>query len=204
VDAAGLGALARGDAAPFALARSLQPGFLVFVFGLSVTVAAAGNHGLTSPVQSVLPAGGSLGDLLVIALVSAALANLVNNLPATLILVPVAAGLGASPVLAVLVGVNVGPNLTEVGSLATLLWRRVLRAEGVELRLAEFTRLGLMTVPPGLVAARRCCGWRPRCSERLKIGPTYGLHRSDVRLRAGDDPYESNQNKESKWSSPSP
>ena len=58
--------------------------------------------------------------------VGAVLANLVNNLPATLILIPVTAALGAGPVLATLVGVNVGPNLTQVGSLATLLWRRVL------------------------------------------------------------------------------
>jgi arsenical pump membrane protein len=83
--------------------------------------------------------------------VSAVLANLVNNLPATLILVPVTAALGAGPVLATLVGVNVGPNLTQVGSLATLLWRRVLRTEGVEVEPVEFIRLGLLTVPPALI-----------------------------------------------------
>ena len=60
--------------------------------------------------------------------VAAALANLVNNLPATLALVPLVAGSPAL-VLAVLVGVNVGPNLTYGGSLATLLWRRLLPAD---------------------------------------------------------------------------
>jgi arsenical pump membrane protein len=83
--------------------------------------------------------------------VSALLANLVNNLPATLILTPVSAALGIGPVLAMLVGVNVGPNLTYAGSLATLLWRRVLRTEATEVELGEFTRLGLLTVPAGLV-----------------------------------------------------
>jgi arsenical pump membrane protein len=146
-------ALVRGRATPTALVRSVHPGFLVFVLALGVIVAAAGEHGLTSAVRAVLPSGASLGDLLLIALVSAVLANLVNNLPATLILVPVAASLGAVPVLAVLIGVNVGPNLTEVGSLATLLWRRVLRAHGLELRLSEFIRLGVITVPPALVLA---------------------------------------------------
>ena len=48
---------------------------------------------------------------------------------------------------------NVGPNLTYVGSLATLLWRRVLRADGTEPALGRFTRLGLLTVPATLVAA---------------------------------------------------
>jgi arsenical pump membrane protein len=104
-------------------------------------------------VRALLPAGASLPDLLAIAVVSAILANLVNNLPATLILVPVAAAAGAAPVLAVLIGVNVGPNLTYVGSLATLLWRRVLHAEDTDVALGEFVRLGALTVPLGIAGA---------------------------------------------------
>ena len=49
--------------------------------------------------------------------------------------------------LAVLIGVNVGPNLTYTGSLATLLWRRVLHAKGHRPSLGRFTLLGLLTVP---------------------------------------------------------
>jgi arsenical pump membrane protein len=146
-----LPALAAGRSTPVTLIRASEPGFLIFVLGLGVIVAAASTHGLSTAVRDVVPAGGSLGDLLLIAAVSAVLANLVNNLPATLILVPVTAALGAGPVLATLVGVNVGPNLTQVGSLATLLWRRVLRTEGVEIEPLEFTRLGLLTVPPALI-----------------------------------------------------
>jgi len=138
---------------PVVLARASEPGFLVFVFGLGVIVAAASVHGLEGAVRDLLPSGGSLPDLLIVAVVSAALANLVNNLPATLILVPVAGGFGAGAVLAVLIGVNVGPNLTHVGSLATLLWRRVLQAEGIELELSEFVRLGMVTVPAALLSA---------------------------------------------------
>ena len=126
---------------------------MVFVLGLGVIVAAAGQRGLGSAVEAVLPADDSLGALLLVAAVSAVAANLLNNLPATLILVPVAAMSGAAPVLAVLIGVNVGPNLTYAGSLATLLWRRVLRHEDEEVELGEFLRLGLLTVPAGLVAA---------------------------------------------------
>ncbi|MBV9800607.1 MAG: hypothetical protein JO039_21335, partial [Solirubrobacterales bacterium] len=91
--------------------------------------------------------------LLAIAGLSAILANLVNNLPATLMLVPVTAAAGTGPVLATLIGVNVGPNLTYVGSLATLLWRRVLHTEDTDVELGEFLRLGALTVPAGLVAA---------------------------------------------------
>jgi len=57
---------------------------------------------------------------------AAVLANLINNLPAVLLLLPAASVAGPGAVLAVLIGVNTGPNLTYVGSLATLLWRRVL------------------------------------------------------------------------------
>jgi arsenical pump membrane protein len=56
-------------------------------------------------------------------------------------------------VLAVLIGVNIGPNLTYVGSLATLLWRRILHQHDTRADLAEFTKLGLLTVPTSLVLA---------------------------------------------------
>ena len=52
-----------------------------------------------------------------------------------------------------LLGVNIGPNLTYAGSLATLLWRRVLREHDAEPALGEFTRLGLLTVPAALLVA---------------------------------------------------
>jgi arsenical pump membrane protein len=83
---------------------------------------------------------------------AAVLANVVNNLPATLVILGVL-GADAHPgvVLAVLIGVNVGPNLTYVGSLATLLWRRVLAGGDAAPTLTEFLRLGALTVPAGLL-----------------------------------------------------
>ena len=104
-------------------------------------------------VRSVLPAGSSLPALLAVAAFSAILANLINNLPAVLALLPIVAVGGPGSVLAVLIGVNIGPNLTYVGSLATLLWRRVLVEHDAEPGLGRFTRLGLLTVPAGLAAA---------------------------------------------------
>jgi arsenical pump membrane protein len=84
---------------------------------------------------------------------AAALANLINNLPAVLVLLPLAAPSGAGAILAVLLGVNIGPNLTYTGSLATLLWRRVLHRHGSGASLREFTLLGMLTVPAGLALA---------------------------------------------------
>jgi len=59
----------------------------------------------------------------------------------------------AAAVLAVLIGVNIGPNLTYAGSLATMLWRRVLHQHNHAASLGEFTVLGLLTAPAALVGA---------------------------------------------------
>jgi arsenical pump membrane protein len=56
-------------------------------------------------------------------------------------------------VLAVLIGVNVGPNLTYTGSLATMLWRRTLQQSHLAPSLRRFTVLGILTVPAGVVLA---------------------------------------------------
>ncbi len=144
--------LYRRPASPRELIGAAEPTFLVFVLALGVVVAAAGAHGLSSVIDSLLPRGSDLLALLAVAAVSAVVANLVNNLPATLIIVAVVTASAPGAVLAMLIGVNVGPNLTYVGSLATLLWRRVVHAHEEEVEVSEFVRLGALTVPVTLVA----------------------------------------------------
>jgi arsenical pump membrane protein len=146
-------ALVRRTATAGGLLRAIQPSFLLFVLGLGVIVAAASDNGLAAAVRVVLPGGTSLPALLGIAAISALLANLVNNLPAILIIAPVALASGPAGLLAALVGVNVGPNLTYAGSLATLLWRRLLRAQDIDVNLGQFLRLGAATVPAALAAS---------------------------------------------------
>jgi arsenical pump membrane protein len=135
------------------LVNAAEPTFLVFVLTLGVVVTAAGNNGLSSVVASLLPHGQSLPALLGVAVVSAVLANLVNNLPATLIIVAVVSASAPCGVLAMLIAVNIGPNLTYVGSLATLLWRRIVHAHDEDVDTLEFLKLGALTVPVTLVAA---------------------------------------------------
>ena len=151
--ALGVPALATGRTTPRALVRAASPGFLLFVLALGVLVALLLSLGLDTVVDALLPHGDGLLALLGVAAVAALLANAVNNLPATLIMLPVLADRGLGPALAVLIGVNVGPNLTWGGSLATLLWKRVLRGSGEEPRWPEFGQLGLLTVPAALVLA---------------------------------------------------
>ena len=155
--------LARRETTVAAVARAADVPFLLFVLALGVVVTAVVDNGLGSGLRPVLPAGQSLPALLAVAGLAAVLAAVLNNLPAVLVLLPLAAAqpaggpsATAGAVLAVLIGVNIGPNLTYTGSLATLLWRRVLRDAGTDAPLGEFTRLGVATVVPGLAASVVC------------------------------------------------
>jgi arsenical pump membrane protein len=143
--------LARRQTTPLWLVREASPGFCVFVLALAVVVDGVTRNGLADALRHLVPDGQSLPTLLAIAALAAVLANLINNLPATLVLVPLVAG---SPVavLAVLLGVNIGPNLTYVGSLATLLWRRLL-PDADRPRGRQFHRFGALSVPPILALA---------------------------------------------------
>lgn len=135
------------------LVDAASPLFCLFVLALGVVVAAVVDHGLGDVLGRLLPQSSGLVALLAIAGIAALLANLINNLPAVLALLPLLAPLGPGPVLAGLIGVNLGPNLTYVGSLATLLWRRILQEHDHDAELGEFTRVGLITVPATLLGA---------------------------------------------------
>ncbi|GAB2915241.1 ArsB/NhaD family transporter [Rhodococcus aerolatus] len=139
---------------PVRVVLASSPLFCLFVLALGVVVAAVTTGPLGTLVGRVLPRTADLAGLAVAAVVAAVLANVVNNLPATLLLLGVlGAGAPTGLVLAVLLGVNLGPNLTYVGSLATLLWRQVLTERGDPPSVAVFTRLGLVTVPATLVVS---------------------------------------------------
>ncbi len=146
--------LARRRATARTVARAASLPFLAFVLCLGIVVRAVVANGLARALGPVIPAGRGLAALLALAALGAVLANLINNLPAVLVLTPLAAPAGPGAVLAILIGVNIGPNLTYTGSLATLLWRRAWhRHESSGPSLREFTMLGLLTVPAALAAA---------------------------------------------------
>ena len=135
------------------LVSAASPLFLAFVLALGIVVRAVVDHGLSGALGRLIPHGTSLPALLALAALAAVLANVINNLPAVLVLVPLVAPGGAGAVLAVLLGVNIGPNLTYAGSLATLLWRRIVHGHDEQVGLGEFTRLALAAVPAALAVA---------------------------------------------------
>jgi arsenical pump membrane protein len=149
----GVRSLAQRRSTVAGIARSANISFCAFVLCLGVVVDAVMRHGLDTAMRDVLPSGDGLAALLGIAAVAAVLSNVVNNLPAVLVLLPLVSGAGPAAVLAVLVGVNVGPNLTYLGSLANLLWRRVIHNGDVPAGVLRFSLVGLCTVPATLVAS---------------------------------------------------
>ena len=146
-------ALLRRRTTPKALLGAVSVPFLAFVLALGIVVRAVVDNGLDSALGQLIPGGTGLPALLGIAALAAVLANVINNLPAVLVLLPLTAPSGPGAVLAVLLGVNIGPNLTYAGSLATLLWRRIVHAHDAEVELREFTRLGVYAVPASLGAS---------------------------------------------------
>jgi arsenical pump membrane protein len=148
----GIRALASRQTTVTKILVALDIPFLAFVLCLGVVVAAVMENGLESAMHHVLPHGQGLPALLGIAAVAAVLSNVVNNLPAVLVLLPLVTPMGPAAVLAVLIGVNIGPNFSYVGSLANLLWRSAVRRD-MAAGFGEFSRIGLLTTPLVLTAA---------------------------------------------------
>ncbi len=94
-------------------------------------------------------------------IVIAAADNIANNLPVGLVAGSVAGQdhLPPSVVAAMLIGVDLGPNLSVTGSLATILWLVALRREDINVSAWQFLRLGIVVMPPALLAALAAAIW---------------------------------------------
>ena len=84
--------------------------------------------------------------------------QIINNLPAALV---TGSALGAVQpslertdlVSAAIIGVNLGPNLTPIGSLSTMLWLLLLRRGGIDVSILDYLRVGTVVTLPALLAA---------------------------------------------------
>jgi arsenical pump membrane protein len=137
-------------AGPRDVAKAAHPSFALLVLALGVAVAAVATGFLGDLVADLVPSGASFGALLAIAVLATVLAALLTNLSATILLVPLVAPLGTTAVLAALLGLNIGSGLTWTGSLANLLWRRTLTANGQQVGSAAFHRVSLVITPVSL------------------------------------------------------
>jgi arsenical pump membrane protein len=150
--------LSRSDHGPMPLARNITWGVLPLVAGLFVLVEALENTGITNDLAGLLSdlvQRTTAGAVWVSGVVLAVGCNLVNNLPAGLVAGRVVeiAKVPEQVRAAVLIGVDLGPNLSVTGSLATILWLTALRREGLRISAGRFLKLGLLVMPPALVLA---------------------------------------------------
>jgi arsenical pump membrane protein len=143
---------------PMNVARNISWGVLPLVAGLFVLVEALEKSGVTAGIahslhglvdQSAAMAAWAAGIVLAFG------CNLVNNLPAGLVAGSVveAAQVPEHVRSAVLIGVDLGPNLSVTGSLATILWLTALRREGLSVSTGAFLKLGVLVMPPALLLA---------------------------------------------------
>ena len=139
---------------PRAILRGADLPFCGFVFLLGIVVLGVTTGPIGDWLARILPSDTTFLSLLAAAAIAAVASNIVNNLPATLLLLA-AFGADAPPalLLAMVIGVNLGPNLTYVGSLAIMLWRRVASANDEPADLRTFTVLGVITTPLTIVGA---------------------------------------------------
>ena len=149
--------LVRKRAAPWPVLKSISWSVLPLVAGLFVLVEALNETGLVAALANLLKAR-SLSTDGVAALSAAALAlasNLMNNLPAGLIAsTTIARAHPPQTVIdALLIGVDLGPNLSITGSLATILWLTAIRREGETVGFWRFIKVGALVAPPALVLA---------------------------------------------------
>jgi arsenical pump membrane protein len=144
--------------APWPLLGDISWAVIPLVAGLFVMVESLNRMGFIKLTSSwanhAIADGGSTSALGIGALV-AVLCNLMNNLPAGLIAALTLQTAQHSTLLrnATLVGVDLGPNLSITGSLATILWLTALRREGETVGAWQFFKLGLLLMPLALVPA---------------------------------------------------
>ncbi len=150
--------LAAAHQSPWGIVRGISWGVLPLVAGLFVLVEALDRTGVIAMVASWLRAAEAwslTGAVWVTGIVLGALCNGMNNLPAGLIAGTAVQAAQVSPKVtgAVLLGIDIGPNLSVTGSLATILWLAALRREGLHIGAWDFLRIGLVVMPVSLIAA---------------------------------------------------
>lgn len=154
---AALGVSAMVRRSPLILVRDVSWGVLPLVAGLFILVEALNLTGVIAHIAAALQmaAQGSAWASAAAGSILAFASNLMNNLPAGLI-ASTAVEQSHPPRLLIdclLIGVDLGPNLSVTGSLATILWLQVIRREGEDIGFWSFLKVGLIVMPTALAAA---------------------------------------------------
>lgn len=164
---AGLGALALlviagrgGVISTTKVVREAPWQIVLFSLGMYLVVYGLRNEGLTDLVAAVLDVfaeGGVWGAAFGTGVLTAVLSSVMNNMPTVLIGALSIDASGASGavkeamVYANVIGSDLGPKITPIGSLATLLWLHVLARKGLKIGWGYYFRIGIVLTIPVLL-----------------------------------------------------
>ena len=123
---------------------------LLFLWGIFLVVQGLRSVGVIEQLQALY----SGGHVATIAVTSAVGSALIDNHPMSILnMLAIDASHGAKPLLAALVGGDIGPRLLPIGSLAGLLWIDLLRRSGVQVGVGRFVRVGTFVLVPTLAVS---------------------------------------------------
>jgi arsenical pump membrane protein len=156
--ATAMAVMVREQKAPWKTLKHISWSVLPLVGGLFVIVEAldrAGVIGLLRDRLHQLAEASASSAAWASGIAVGVAGNLINNLPVGLIAGSTVQSDGLPPVVtrAVLIGVDLGPNLSVTGSLATILWLIALRRDGHHVGALDFLKIGILVMPPALLAA---------------------------------------------------
>jgi arsenical pump membrane protein len=133
-----------------------------FIAGMFIVVQAIEDTGLTTIFGNwliQLSGGTSFGAVMVGTAGAALGTNLINNVPMAVVMISALAGIQHAPpviqhgfIAATMFGCDLGPNLTTVGSLATVLWLLILRQRNVDVSGLDYFKVGVVVTPLMLLA----------------------------------------------------
>lgn len=148
------------QAEPLPVLRDVSWTLIVFVLGMFLVMRGVQNTLIAPLLGSRLAAirfDNGLTTILATAGLTALGSNIINNVPMTLVMLTTFRSLGGhlpyGLTLGTVLGVNLGPNLTTFGSLATMLWLAIVRKRGQEISAWDYLRIGIVVTPAMLLAA---------------------------------------------------
>ncbi|EAL2297257.1 arsenic transporter [Campylobacter coli] len=135
--------------------KNVPWGIFAFSFGLYMVVFALHKVGISDILIFIydILAQNAITAIFGTGFISAFLSSVFNNLPMALIGDLALKNFPQSMVYAHLLGVNIGPKLTPIGSLATLLWLGLLAKKGIEISFWKYCKFGFLITLPVLTCS---------------------------------------------------